>query len=292
MNLSRFVAAPIAALAVCATASPALAWGEVGHKVTALIAYRHLEPAVRAKVDALLAADTDILTPPDFASRASWADRWDQTHKETAKWHFADVEIGDGDLAKACYNFPKLAAGQAASAGPADDCVVNKIAEFAVELHDPATSQAERILALRYLVHFVGDIHQPLHVADHDDRGGNCILLDDGSGQRRNLHGFWDTGVVKDLGPTPEAIADSLDAKITSAEITAWTQGGPLEWATESFRLSTSVVYKLPALPTCADHTAPMRLEMSYIKTARVIAAEQLQKGGIRLAALLNAILW
>ena len=284
------LAAAVAALGVFA-AGPAFAWGEVGHKVVALIAWKHLDPAVRAKVEALLAADKDTLTPPDFASRASWADRWDQEHKETAKWHFADVEITDGDMAKACYNFPKLAPGQLASAGPADDCVIDKIPEFAAELHDPTTPEAERILALKYLVHFIGDMHQPMHIADHEDRGGNCILLDDGSGQKRNLHGFWDTGVVKDLGPTPEAIADKLDGAITPEQADAWVKGGPVDWATESFRLSASVAYKLPTLPTCKDTVAPQRLSMSYIQAARPVAAEQLQKAGIRLAASLNAVL-
>jgi hypothetical protein len=284
------LAAVVAALGVL-TAGPAFAWGEVGHKVVALIAWKHLDPAVKAKVEALLAADKDILTPPDFASRASWADRWDQEHKETAKWHFADVEITDGDLAKACYGFPKLAPGQLASAGPADDCVIDKIPEFATELHDPATSEAERILALKYLVHFIGDMHQPMHIADHEDRGGNCIPLDDGSGQKRNLHGFWDTGVVKDLGPTPEAIADTLDAAIKPEDAEAWVKGGPVDWATESFRLAVSVAYKLPVMPTCADKAAPQKLELSYIKAARPVAAQQLQKTGIRLAATLNTVL-
>jgi len=284
------LAAAVVALGVLA-AGPAFAWGEVGHKVVALIAWKHLDPAVRAKVEALQADDKDTLTPPDFASRASWADRWDQEHKETAKWHFADVEITDGDMAKACYNFPKLAPGQLASAGPADDCVIDKIPEFAAELHDPTTPEAERILALKYLVHFIGDMHQPMHIADHEDRGGNCILLDDGSGQKRNLHGFWDTGVVKDLGPTPEAIADKLDGAITPEQADAWVKGGPVDWATESFRLAASVAYKLPTLPTCKDTVAPQRLSMSYIQAARPVAAEQLQKAGIRLAASLNAVL-
>src|SRR3569623_268219 len=158
--MMSMLAAAVVAFGVLA-AGPAFAWGEVGHKVVALIAWKHLDPAVRAKVAALLAADKDTLTPPDCASRA---DRWDQEHKETAKWHFADVEITDGDMAKACYNFPKLAPGQLASAGPADDCVIDKIPEFAAALHAPATPEAARILALKNLVHFIDDLHQPMHI--------------------------------------------------------------------------------------------------------------------------------
>src|SRR3569623_3726396 len=102
------LAAAVAALGVFA-AGPAFAWGEVGLKVETLIAWKHLDPAVRAKVEALLAADKDTLTPPDFASRASWADRWDQEHKETAKWPIADVELTAGAMAKASNNIPKHA---------------------------------------------------------------------------------------------------------------------------------------------------------------------------------------
>ncbi|MGA0601554.1 S1/P1 nuclease [Caulobacter sp. KR2-114] len=73
-----------------------------------LISYRHLAPAAKARVDALLAADTDPLTPPDFASRATWPDKYRQTHRETANWHFADIEIDQPDRGAACFGFPAL----------------------------------------------------------------------------------------------------------------------------------------------------------------------------------------
>src|ERR1700744_1432499 len=148
----------LAALGLMA-AVPASAWGDLGHQVTALIAYRHLLPQPRARLDALLASDGDPLTAPDFASRATWADKYRNSHRETAAWHFVDIEIDHPDLSAACFGFPALGAGQAASAGPANDCVVDKIDAFERELGDPATLQAERILALKFLMHFVGDMH-------------------------------------------------------------------------------------------------------------------------------------
>jgi hypothetical protein len=286
---------PIASLfvvcAVLAAAGPAAAWGDLGHEVTALIAYRHLAPVARAKVDALLAADTDTLTPPDFASRATWADKYRTGHRETAAWHFVNIELDHPDLASACFGFPALAAGQLASQGPAQDCVVNKIDEFAAELRRPSTPQAERILALKFLMHFVGDLHQPLHAADHDDRGGNCIGLSPSpDGHDTNLHAYWDTGAVEALGGSAGAIAATLDARITPADRTAWSAGTPRTWAMESFQLGREDVYALPSRPTCADHGS-VALTAAYQATARRDAALQLEKAGLRMAVLINRAL-
>jgi hypothetical protein len=273
--------------AVLAAAGPAVAWGDLGHKVTALIAYRHLTPTARAKLDALLASDTDTLTAPDFASRATWADKYRNSHRETAEWHFVDLEIDHPDLAGACSGFPKLAAGQSASAGPAADCVVDKIEEFEAELRSPATPAAERLLALKFLIHFVGDLHQPLHASDHDDHGGNCIGLSPELDGKTNLHAYWDTGVVGALGGSAADIAAQLNSKITPTDITTWGRGGARAWAMESFGLSRKDVYALPSRPTCGDHES-VTLSPAYQATAKTDAAIQLEKAGVRIAMVLN----
>src|SRR6202030_4291252 len=90
------------------TPKPAAAWGDLGHEVTALIAYRHLDDKARDALNALLASDGDQLTAPDFASRATWADKYRTAHRETAAWHFVDIEIDEPDLAAACFHFPAL----------------------------------------------------------------------------------------------------------------------------------------------------------------------------------------
>src|SRR6202035_476843 len=147
----------------------AQAWGDLGHRVTALIAYRHLTPKARTALDALLRSDGDTLTRPDFADRATWADKYRNANRETAAWHFINIEIDHPDLARACFDFLAQGMGQLASAGRAEDCVVNKIDEFTAELRSAATTPAERLLALKFLIHFIGDVHQPLHAADHRD---------------------------------------------------------------------------------------------------------------------------
>ncbi len=281
----------MAALAIFA-AGPAAAWGDLGHQVTALIAYEHLTEKSKAALNELLASDTDTLTPPDFASRASWADRYRKTHPETAAWHYADIEIDSGDLSAACYGFPVLAAGEAASLGPAKDCVTDKIDEFAAELASPQTAPAERLLALKFLIHFVGDLHQPLHSSDHQDRGGNCIGLSPPSpdGQETNLHAYWDVGAVDAQGESAAVIAERLNATISNTQIKSWSTGSSRDWAMEAFALGKRDAYHLPTLPTCA---APgnIALTADYEKAATATARLQLQRAGIRIAFLLNQAL-
>ena len=270
--------------------APVQAWGDLGHRVTALIAYRHLTPKARTALDALLRSDGDTLTTQDFAGRATWADKYRGTHRETAAWHFVDVEIDHPDVAGACFEFPALGAGQAASAGPARDCVVNKIDEFAAELASPATAPAERLLALKFLIHFIGDVHQPLHAADHHDRGGNCIGLALPHGQAANLHGYWDVDVVEALGRSAEQIADRLDARAPHPRQENWAKGTARDWAMESFELGRRDVYALTSRPTCARFGS-VALSPEYAARAQEDAATQLLKAGIRMAAVLNGAL-
>ena len=132
----------------------------------------------RNKVSALLAADTDPLTAHNIAAAATWADKFRDANQngareKTRQWHFVDIEIASPDLDQACFGHPPVPPGTPASNGPEQDCVVDKIQEFAAELANPATDPEEQIVALKFLLHFVGDLHQPLHAADHHDRGGN-----------------------------------------------------------------------------------------------------------------------
>jgi hypothetical protein len=287
---SCLLAAAIAALGP----APAAAWGDLGHKVTALVAYRHLTPQAKLRLDALLAADTDSLTPPDFANRATWADKYRTTHRETAAWHFVDIEIDAPDLQSACFGFPTLGASQLASQGPAQDCVVNKIEEFAGELQGAATPPAERLLALKFLIHLVGDLHQPLHAADHDDRGGNCIGLsasaDRSTARAPNLHAYWDVAVVDAQGASAEQIADKLDAGISAALLNEWASGTARSWAMETFEIAHRDAYALPSRPTCGTQGS-VALRQEYEAEARKVAAVQLQKAAIRMASILNRAL-
>lgn len=279
------------ALGLTTTAPQALAWGREGHQVVAELAWDYLTPDVRHKIDVLLKQDKDTLTPPDLPSRSSWADAWRAAgHKETAEWHFVDIELDHPDLAQACHNFPTQ--NGPASAGPAKDCVVNKIPEFAKELGAPETTPAERVLALKYLVHFVGDLHQPLHAADNHDKGGNCVRLALGGPRTTNLHSYWDTALVSELDPNAKSLSDTLFSQITYDDKQAWQAGTPSDWAQESFALGRDYAYRLNGVKAgCDPDNAPVELPAGYDAAAQTVVSRQLMKAGVRLAYLLNTAL-
>jgi hypothetical protein len=265
------------------------AWGYEGHEIVAAIARGYLTPQVRGKVDQMLAADQDTLTPHDMLAEATWADRYRSGHKETSEWHFVDIELDHPDLKSACFGFP--AADPVASQGPAHDCIVNKVSEFTAELANPATPAAERLLALKFLIHFVGDMHQPLHDVDNHDKGGNCVLLSLGGPRTVNLHTYWDTTVVQGLGDDPQAVADTLTRRITPENKATWEKGDPQAWALESFNIARTAVYTIGSQPGCTLDPSPLSLPPGYDAAARETVSTQLEKAGVRLAAVLNRAL-
>ncbi|WP_426265149.1 S1/P1 nuclease [Sphingomonas sp. PWP1-2] len=277
------------AVLVSAFPGPASAWGYKGHQVVADIARAELTPAVRAKVDAILAGDTDPLTGHDMAAEATWADAFrSHGHRETAQWHFVDTELDHPDVDAACFGHPT--ANSPASAGPERDCVIDKVREFESELGALGTSPGERLLSLKFLLHFAGDLHQPLHASDNHDRGGNCVLLSLGGVRTQNLHAYWDTTVVEALGSDPAAIAMMLRGRITPAQRALWQAADAQAWAQEAFIVARSVVYTIGSPPGC-DSGAPVALPDGYDTRAQAAAALQLERAGVRLGEMLNLAL-
>jgi S1/P1 Nuclease len=269
----------------------ALAWGNEGHEVVALIAQAYLDPPVRKKVNALLAADTSDLTAHDIASEATWADEYrnkniDNARARTAAWHFVDIELNDPNIDQACFGHPQPA--HPASAGPDKDCVVDKIQEFADELANPDTDPEEQVVALKFLLHFVGDLHQPLHAADDHDRGGNDKKVSAAGQISGNLHHYWDDVFVEQLGPNPKSIASGLIGHISEDQVRDWSQGSASDWAMDSFEIAKDDVYGQLPEPS-SKHV--YRLSDDYMATATQDVAIQLSKGGVRLAFILNKAL-
>lgn len=267
----------------------ARAWGVEGHQVVAGLAWDYLTPTTRHAVEAILASDHDTVTGPDLMSRSVWADAWRRTHPETGEWHFVDIEIDHPDLASACHGFP--AASVPASAGPAQDCVVDRLDAFEHELANPATGTDERALALKYVIHFVADMHQPLHAADNHDKGGNCVRLALGGPRTVNLHSYWDTVAVSEVDPNARHLAEQLFHGITTDQKQAWEQGDIKSWVQESFELARTDAYSIGSPPGCHQDSAPMAMPSGYDAMARGVVTEQLEKAGVRLALLLNRAL-
>ena len=279
--------------ALLTSCTQVFAWGDEGHEIVGLIAAHFLTPEVKQQVDAMLGADTDGLTTHDVAAEATWADKFRDSDRNTTKvhynqthnWHFVDIELAQPDLDSACNGHPPVPSGTPASLGPEVDCVVDKIDEFAAELQAGNTSPAERLAALKFLLHFVGDIHQPLHASDDHDQGGNAKRVSAKGFKAGNLHHFWDTEFVQQLGTDPQTVANQLIGRISNADATQWSAGTPSDWALESFQVAkTGVSGTLPAPTT----TGSYRLPTTYVKAADQTVATQLSKAGVRLAAVLN----
>jgi hypothetical protein len=284
----------LCALALClGGAARALAWGEEGHEVIGLIADHYLDPAVRARVAALLAGDDTGLVARDIASESTWADKYRDSDRDSGKarylgtrsWHFVDLEIDGPDLGRACDGRPGLPPDTPASRGPADDCIVDKLEQFAAELQDPRTAESERRLALQFLLHFVGDVHQPLHAGDDHDQGGNRKRAEGPGIPADNLHHDWDVEFVRRLGPGGREVADGLIARISAADLARWSHGTPADWALETFGVAKAHAYGLLPAPGAGSRYS---LSEAYVADATRVTAEQLSKAGVRLAWILN----
>ncbi len=270
----------------------ALAWDEEGHKIVALIADHYLDPAVKQKVDAMLAADTDSLTKHDIASESVWADTHRDLDRKTAQahmavtdsWHDVRLELGHPDMKAACPD-KRPPAGKPASEGPAD-CAIDKIGQFAEELSSKIASPGEKLLALKYLLNLVADLHQPLYVSDDDNQGGDATRVAGGGGEPGTLRHYWDAEFIDYLGDDPKPIADDIaDGVRQSKSFDKMSQGSPTDWALEAFRLAKEHAYgKLPPKKPDGSYELPPDYVTDAIETVRL----QLARAGVRLAGILN----
>jgi len=197
-------------LVIAASAAPLAAWGPVGHRVVAAVAESQLTPEARAQVKAL---NGNVL----LVGIATTADAIRNDRPETKEWHFVDIPISEDtyDAARDCKD---------------DDCVVARIEEFREVLADDGAPKAKRKEALMFLVHFVGDVHQPLHSADNHDRGGNDVKLKFG-GKNRNLHSIWDSGIIENTA-SESVLNKRIKQRIADGEDDA--AGDPEDWANEA----------------------------------------------------------
>lgn len=276
-----------------AACTPALGWDDPGHQIVGAIAIQYLKPVTKQRIVALLAADTDDLTAHTIVASTNWADYYRDTdrgstrirYNATRNWHFVDIELKAPDLSAACFGHPPLPSGTPASKGPADACAVDKIDQFVAELKAPDTSAEERLLALKFVLHIVGDMHQPMHSSDDHDAGGNQKNISAPGLASGRLHSFWDRDTVQSLGTDPFVVAEKLQARITPTQAKQWAQGTPSSWALETFEVAKRHAYKLPA----PDSQGVYRLSEAYVSDATKTVSLQLSKAGVRLATVLNS---
>jgi hypothetical protein len=290
-------------------------WSAEGHMIVALVADRLLQArdaAAHKKLAELLATDkSNTWTKTDIASEATWADvlleKSPEGRAATAKWHYVKLDATNPDLTRACFGKPALPSMAPASRGLQDDCVVDKIEQFAKELRDPATLPGERLTALQFLLNFVGDVNDPLFTIEQNDQGGRCVaLMLPAAKTPVRLSAYWDdTLVVEAAGKDPAKAAVQIVAGLTPADIQKWSGGSPADWAQESYNLAKEVTYSFakdkpkdsaskysfPARKGEKDPCGPVPLyqvDAGYRERAVAAVKEQLAKGGVRLAFLLR----
>jgi hypothetical protein len=251
--------------------SPCLAWGEEGHHVVAEIAARLLSKEAKAGTEELLGKSTRL------AEVSSWADEIIDERRYTNDWHMVEIphDAAGYERMRDCLN---------------DNCVVEKIKEFARLLHDRELTRTEREEALKFLVHFVADAHVPIHAhARLNGWEGPWIRI---RGTTLQLHTWWDSGFFHEYGAGPDKIAASLSFEITAEQRNAWSSGTPDDWANESFQIARDFIAKHDLLSADRRRNnskgSPIDLPNSVIADTAPIIGQRLQMAGIRLAWLLN----
>ncbi|MGO9228127.1 MAG: S1/P1 nuclease [Bryobacteraceae bacterium] len=250
-------------LALLCAGIPALAWGPEGHDLVARIAEAQLTAAAWAQVAAILGPGSTM------QSVSSWADQIRRSRPETAPWHYVDIPINRPglDMARDC---------------PKDNCVIAAIASMRARLQDASLPADQRREALMFLIHFVGDMHQPLHSSDNGDKGGNEVHIVF-RGQPGNLHGLWDSGLLGRMGKEDELFATWSAASARHRK--KFAKGTVGDWAEQAHKLAQQVVYA--KLPRTAPG-APIEIGADYERRADGVIELQIERAGARLAAVLN----
>jgi hypothetical protein len=260
----------------------AAAWGPIGHRAAATVAEARLTPLARAKV-------RDLLEPDETLAQASlWADEHRRSIPGSAPWHYVNVPITEPRYdARFC---------------PDTGCVVSKIHELRAALANEAAPRDERRQALRLLVHLVEDLHQPLHVGDRSDRGGNDLqvqFFDRGT----NLHRLWDEDIVERHATDESTWVAELDALAKSDAARAWSKGTVESWADESLALARQAYAVPPAGgpqaapsntsaggPSVATLQPGAKIGQDYFDRALPVVRRRLAQAAVRLASMLNEI--
>jgi S1/P1 Nuclease len=273
----------LAALIGLAAATPAAAYWEYGHETVAAIAYRNVTPQTRARIDALLKRSALLDTPTCPARTIEQASVWADCVKTLGprfsyaySWHYQNVDICKPfDLKPPCRD---------------GNCVSAQIERDVKLLKDRSVPLRERVQALAFLIHFVGDLHQPLHAGDHSDLGGNQVKTNYGifTSARLNLHSVWDGYLAERAITTPPSPVRAY----SPTERAAIWGGSVTDWSRESWEVARDMVYPSAAgAAVCTPGDHPAHLDEATIARLVPAAREQVVRGGLRLAKLLDEAL-
>lgn len=251
----------LAAAALCVT-SPAFAWGKLGHRVIGELADERINGKTKAEIELILGEE-------DLAEASTWAD--EQRSNPDAFWQ---EQAGRFHYVTVPNDKPYREVG-----APAEGDAVSALTRFTATVRDRNVSRDEKALALRFIVHIIGDLHQPLHAGNGKDRGGNDFKVG-WFGQETNLHSVWDSQMIEGQGLSYSEYASWLGRQIEPAETIAWWDPDPTVWIDESVKIRDTIYPR-------GDAGMPS-LGYSYQYQHLATAELRLQKGGVRLAAYLD----
>jgi len=273
----------LAALLLALVPARALAWWEYGHETVAAIAWLDMSPRTRAEIGRLLRQSRLLDTPTCPARTIEQASVWPDCIKTLGErfsyagsWHYQNVNV--------CRPFDQAAACRDGN------CVSAQIERNLRLLADRRLPVRERLFALAFIVHLVGDLHQPLHAGDRGDLGGNRVAASYGLiAGRTNLHAIWD-GYLADRGLSePPGGARGILAGLGPDARAAMRQGTVTDWARESWQASHDYAYAT----LLADPCGPLPEERPVVTEATTrrlipIVRGQVARGGLRLARVLD----
>ncbi len=258
--MKNFLKILLVALLVCP--SPSFAWGQLGHRIIGEIAEKRVSGKTAAEVELILGGEdlAEISTWAD-EERANPADFW---QKQAGPWHYVTIPQGKS---------------YADTTPPREGDALTALKRFTAVLRDKTENKEQRRLALHFIVHIVGDVHQPLHAGNGTDRGGNDELVQ-WYGEDTNLHAVWDTKLIDNQKLGYIEYTKWLDRQISAQQTIDWWEVNPNVWVDESAALRDTVY------PESDDETPNLRWDYQYKFLAK--AEQRLQQGGVRLAAYLD----
>lgn len=276
----RFTGRILPLLALLLFPTPALAWWDYGHETVARIALEEASPATRAEVRRLLRQGALLESPTcpvaTIAQASVWADciRRGDRFSYTAPWHYQNVNVCQPfDMESACAN---------------GNCVSAQVERNLRLLRDRALPRRERLQALLFLIHFVGDLHQPLHAGDRGDLGGNRFRTYY-SRIQSNLHAIWDGLLAERSISTPPGGALGLLSAVGMEDRHTMPQGRVEDWARESWEVSRRFAYGGVLGDPCAEQPEePPVITQEQIRELIPVVRTQVTRGGLRLARLLD----
>ena len=256
------------------TPSPAFAWGKTGHRVVAAIADTQLSGLARAHIREILGGSESLdeaATWPD-EMRSAPEPFWQKT---ATPWHYVTLN------------------GIIYDHAPSEGDALEALDRFRATLQDPKASVADKQLALRFIVHLVGDLHQPLHVCKCCDKGGNDVRVT-WFGKPTNLHAAWDSAIVDDEQLSFSELAARLVRHTSDQDVVDWWDINPRDWISESAQLREQIYANIPRPKAPKDKKAKADalpdLSYDYVYKFTPVMERRLQQAGVRLAAYLNDI--